>query len=76
MHKKTCILLEELYLPGSVKKARVLYGGSVNLDNIKETIEIKEVDGIGAARASMDPLNFIKLVKIAQSEALKRSGTV
>jgi triosephosphate isomerase len=76
MHKKTFILLEELYLPAAVKKARILYGGSVNLENIKETIEIKEVDGIGAARASMDPLNFIKLVKIAQSEALKRSRTV
>ena len=76
MHKKTYVLLEELYLPESVKKVRILYGGSVNLENIKETIEIKEVDGIGAARASIDPLNFIKLIKIIQSEALKRSKTV
>lgn len=76
MHKKTYYLLEELYLPESVKKARLLYGGSVNLENIKETIKIKEVDGIGAARASIDPLNFIKLIKIIQSEALKRSKRV
>jgi triosephosphate isomerase len=76
MHKKTYTLLEELYLPQSVKKARILYGGSVNLENIKETIAIKEVDGIGAARASIDPLNFIKLIKIIEAEALKRSRTV
>jgi triosephosphate isomerase (TIM) len=76
MHKKTYMLLEELYLPQSVEKARVLYGGSVNLKNIKETVEIKEVDGIGAARASIDPLNFIKLIKIIEAEALKRSGRV
>jgi triosephosphate isomerase len=76
MHKKTCSLLEELYLPQSVKKVRVLYGGSVNLQNIKETIEIKEVDGIGAARASINPLDFIKLIKITEAEALQRSGKV
>jgi triosephosphate isomerase (TIM) len=75
MHKKTCILLEELYAPESVKKARILYGGSVNLENIKETIRIKEVDGIGASRASIDPLNFIRLIKITEAEALKRSKT-
>ena len=73
MHRKTATLLEELYEPKAVKKARILYGGSVNLENIKEIIEIKEVDGIGAARASIDPLNFIKLIKIIQAEALKRS---
>ena len=63
-------------MPESVKKVRVLYGGSVNLENIKETIEIKEVDGIGAARASIDPLNFIRLIKITEAEALKRSKIV
>ncbi len=73
MHKKTYNLLVELFAPESVKKVRILYGGSVNLENIKETIEIKEVDGVGAARASIDPLNFIKLIKIIEAEALKRA---
>jgi triosephosphate isomerase len=72
MHKKTYSLLEELYLPEAVKKSRILYGGSISLENIKEISEIKEVDGTGAARAIVDPLNFIKLVKITEAEALKR----
>ena len=74
MHKKTYSLLEELYEPESVKKVRILYGGSVNHKNIKETIEIKEVDGIGAARASINPMDFVKLIKIIEAEALKRAG--
>jgi triosephosphate isomerase len=73
MHKKTYSLLAELFAPESVKKVRILYGGSVNLENIKETIEIKEVDGVGAARASIDPLNFIRLIKTIEAEALKRA---
>jgi triosephosphate isomerase len=76
MHKNARSLLEELFMPESVKKVRILYGGSVNLENIKETIEINEVDGVGAARASIDPLNFIKLVKITETEALKRSKAI
>jgi len=75
MHKKISVLLEELYVSESVKKARILYGGSINLENIKEITEIKEVDGTGAARAIVDPINFIKLIKITEAEALKRSRT-
>jgi triosephosphate isomerase len=73
MHKKTSSLLEELYAPEIVRKSRILYGGSINLENIKEISEIEEVDGTGAARAIVDPLNFIKLVKVTETEALKRS---
>jgi triosephosphate isomerase len=74
MHKKTYSLLEELYEPQSARKARITYGGSVNLENIKETIEIKEVDGTGASRAAMDPMDFIKMIKITEAEAIKRSS--
>jgi triosephosphate isomerase len=72
MHKKTISLLEELYVPETVKKLRILYGGSIGFENIKEISEIKEVDGTGAARAIVDPLNFIRLVRITEAEALKR----
>jgi triosephosphate isomerase len=76
MHLTTSVLLEELYVPETVKKARILYGGSISIENIKEISEIKEVDGTGAARAIVDPLNFIKLIKITETEALKRFRTV
>jgi len=72
LHRKTRELLSQLYDDNFVRQVRILYGGSVNLNNIKEIIEIKEVDGVGAARAAVDPLDFIKLIRIIEIEALKR----
>jgi len=72
MHVMTKELLAELYDVDTVKKIRILYGGSVNLENIEEIIEIKEVDGVGAARAALNPLDFIKLVRKTEIEAKKR----
>jgi triosephosphate isomerase len=74
MHVKTRQLLSEIYSKSAIEPVRVLYGGSVNLDNIKEIIEIKEVDGVGAARASIDVSNFIELIKIMESEANRRAS--
>jgi len=72
MHQKTRELLAQLYDDDFVKQVRILYGGSVNLDNIKEIIEIKEVDGAGAARSAIDALDFIRLIQITGNEAVKR----
>ena len=73
MHVKTRQLLSEIYSKSAIEPVRVLYGGSVNPDNIEEIIKIREVDGVGAARASIDVSNFIKLVKIIESEANRRA---
>jgi len=72
MHIKTRELLSKLYDSDSVKQVRILYGGSVNLENIGGIIEIREVDGAGAARAAIDALDFIKLIRICEKEAVKR----
>lgn len=72
MHIMTRKLLAGLYDAGTVKNIRILYGGSVNLENIEKIIEIKEVDGVGAARAVLDPFDFIKLVRKIEIEAKKR----
>jgi len=42
------------------------------LENIGGIIEIREVDGAGAARAAIDALDFIKLIRICEKEAVKR----
>jgi triosephosphate isomerase len=76
LHVKTKQLLSEIYSKNAVEPVRVLYGGSVNLDNMAEIINIREVDGVGAARASINALNFIKLVKILEAEAKNRSVNV
>ena len=75
MHKKTILLLSEVYDKEIVAQVRILYGGSVNLENIQGIVSIDEVDGAGAARASIDPLNFIKLIRIVETEAKKREGS-
>lgn len=44
-------------------KIRILYGGSVNPDNIKEIMSKPNVDGVLIGRASLDVNNFLKMVK-------------
>ena len=41
-------------LSESVKNVKVLYGGSVNMSNIKEICSIDEVDGVLIGSASCD----------------------
>jgi triosephosphate isomerase (TIM) len=73
MHNLTRKLLSDIYSSEQAKRIPVLYGGSVNLDNISQIISIKEVDGIGASRAALNPHDFVKLVRITEVEAIKRN---
>ena len=50
----------------SITNKPLLYGGSVKLDNIKEILEIENVDGVLVGSASLDVDNFIKMIKIAK----------
>lgn len=45
------------------KKTKVLYGGSVNLENINTLKNIKSIDGFLVGGLSNNPEKFIKLVK-------------
>jgi triosephosphate isomerase (TIM) len=44
------------------KKTEILYGGSVNSENIAEIASIKEVDGMLVGGASLNPDTFAKIV--------------
>ncbi len=44
----------------------ILYGGSVKLNNIKEIIEIENVDGVLVGSASLDVNTFKEMIKIAK----------
>ena len=46
-------------------KAPILYGGSVKPQNIKEILQIKNVDGVLVGTASWEVENFIKMIEIA-----------
>jgi triosephosphate isomerase len=43
-------------------KTRVLYGGSVNLNNAREFINTQDVDGLLVGGASLDPESFAQIV--------------
>jgi triosephosphate isomerase len=52
-------------------RARILYGGSiVDLKSLKDIMSIKELDGVGIARAAVDPLSLIDFIK-ATGESVK-----
>lgn len=45
--------------------AFVLYGGSVNSDNVKSFTQIASIDGVLVGRASLDPFEFLEIIKNA-----------
>ena len=42
-------------------KCKVIYGGSVNVSNIKEICSIEEVDGVLIGSSSLNPNNLLKM---------------
>ena len=44
------------------KNFKILYGGSVNRGNSKEIMNIKNVDGVLVGGASLNPLDFVKIL--------------
>ncbi|GAB4113105.1 MAG: triose-phosphate isomerase [Candidatus Caldatribacteriota bacterium] len=48
------------------EQIKILYGGSVNPDNIKEFIDEPEIDGALVGGASLNALSFSQIVKAAQ----------
>ncbi|MCL5069687.1 MAG: triose-phosphate isomerase, partial [Actinobacteria bacterium] len=51
---------------------RILYGGSVNLENARAIIKISDVDGLAVTRGALLPENFIELLKLTENEAISR----
>lgn len=45
-------------------KIRLLYGGSVNLNTVANIVADDEVDGVLVGKASLDPDNFAKIVRV------------
>lgn len=67
---KSCII----YIKSLVKKiigldnVKVLYGGSVSLDNIKGIISLKEVSGVLVGSESKDPDKLLKIIEVVGSQ--------
>ncbi len=52
-----------LWKRGTANKFPVLYGGSVNQENIDSYLQEDSVDGVGSGQASLDVASFTALVK-------------
>jgi triosephosphate isomerase len=48
--------------PAAARSARVLYGGSVNIDNAAELLALPDVDGALVGGASLDPASFAAII--------------
>jgi len=58
--------LSDLSSPEIAGETRVIYGGSANQRDAKDFLENGGVDGLLPGRASLDPEEFAKIVKIAE----------
>ena len=51
-----------MYGEETADQMRILYGGSVNTQNVNKLMASQDIDGILAGGASLDPVTFLKLV--------------
>lgn len=63
VHQYLRSLLSRLFSADFSDRTRILYGGSVKPENVKELMNIKDVDGALVGGASLDPDKFIKIIK-------------
>ena len=60
------------YGPSVAEQTRIIYGGSVNLDNAGSIIALPDVDGLFIGRAALDPQAFARLVRLVEQAARAR----
>jgi triosephosphate isomerase len=63
VHTHLRALLESLFSKNLADKTRILYGGSVKPENVKNLMDIEDVDGALVGGASLDADKFIKIIK-------------
>ncbi len=56
--------LTSIYSEEKAQKIRILYGGSVNPENIKDLMKKLNIDGVLVGGASLDPEKFFKICSI------------
>jgi triosephosphate isomerase len=57
-------VVSRLYWEDVAQDMRILYGGSVNKDNISEFVAQPEIDGALVGGASLDPAQFVRIVAV------------
>lgn len=59
------------YGPAIAKEVRILYGGSVNPNNINTIMALPDIDGVLIGRASLNPDKFLKMVNYRSPAMIK-----
>ena len=54
------------YHGSAADDVKILYGGSVKPENAKEILDMEDIDGALVGGASLDPDDFLKIIKAAQ----------
>ena len=54
-----------LKIKKELRESSVLYGGSVTSKNVKDFTSMPNIDGVLVGGASLDPLEFLKIIKNA-----------
>jgi triosephosphate isomerase len=60
--RRAVIHLKDVLADMGATEPRILYGGSVNDDNVDELAGLDVLDGVGAGRASLDAAQFLRLI--------------
>lgn len=58
-------ILTQLYGRKSAEGVKIIYGGSVNSDNIKMFVKEGKMEGVLVGSASLDPSKFTKIVEVS-----------
>lgn len=58
--------VEELFGDSAASQVRVVYGGHADADNIGSYFRLKGLDGFLVGRASLNPLDFVSIIKATQ----------
>ncbi len=66
VHKYLRSLIGQLFSNDFADNIRILYGGSVKPENVKELMALEDVDGALVGGASLDPDKFIKIIGFDQ----------
>ena len=67
VHKYLRTLMGQLFSSTFADNIRILYGGSVKPENVKELMALEDVDGALVGGASLDPEKFIKIIGFDQN---------
>ncbi len=66
--------VRELYGDKAAQMMRVIYGGSVNEHDVRSYLELDEVDGVLVGAASLNYIQFSKIVAIAHEVQASKGG--